>query len=87
MTPHLVQRGEPPSYLMRLIFLQLFFDRLPLVEPLALAMNYAKIGAIIGHEISHAFDDQGALFDAEGRYKELVDARRLCPLPGSGGTS
>jgi predicted metalloendopeptidase len=31
------------------------------------AMDYGAIGAVIGHEISHSFDDQGALFDAEGR--------------------
>jgi predicted metalloendopeptidase len=30
-------------------------------------MDYGAIGAVIGHEISHSFDDQGALFDAEGR--------------------
>lgn len=31
------------------------------------AHNYASMGAIIGHEISHSFDDQGSQFDAEGR--------------------
>ena len=30
-------------------------------------MDYGAVGAIIGHEISHSFDDQGALFDASGR--------------------
>jgi predicted metalloendopeptidase len=32
-----------------------------------LVMDYGAIGAVIGHEISHSFDDQGALFDAHGR--------------------
>ncbi len=33
------------------------------------AMNYAAIGAVIGHEISHSFDNLGASFDAEGRLR------------------
>jgi putative endopeptidase len=30
-------------------------------------VNYGAIGFVIGHEISHEFDDQGAQFDAQGR--------------------
>ena len=30
-------------------------------------MDYGAIGAVIGHEISHSFDDSGSLFDASGR--------------------
>ncbi|HKR65031.1 MAG TPA: M13 family metallopeptidase [Thermoanaerobaculia bacterium] len=33
------------------------------------AVNYGAIGVVIGHEISHGFDDQGAKFDAQGRLK------------------
>src|SRR5262249_41368135 len=40
----------------------------PYFDPAAdAACNYGSIGATIGHEISHSFDDQGSQFDARGR--------------------
>ena len=34
-----------------------------------LAMDYGAMGGIIGHEVSHSFDNQGALFDSKGRLR------------------
>ena len=42
-----------------------FFD--PNADP---AVNYGGIGAVIGHELSHHFDDQGRKFDPKGNFSE-----------------
>ncbi len=42
----------------------------PFFDPRAdAAFNYGAIGSVIGHEISHSFDNNGALFDSTGRLR------------------
>ena len=42
----------------------------PFFDPEApAAVNYGAIGTVIGHEISHTFDSEGAAFDSQGRVR------------------
>ena len=48
------------------------------------AMDYGAIGAVIGHEISHSFDDQGSQFDEKGRLRNWWTAEDRAHFEASG---
>ncbi|MBC2664754.1 M13 family metallopeptidase [Novosphingobium flavum] len=48
------------------------------------AFNYGAIGAVIGHEISHSFDNNGAGFDARGRLRNWWTAADLAKFNRAG---
>ncbi len=57
-----------------------FFD--PKADP---AVNYGGIGAVIGHELSHHFDDQGSKYDSKGQLTDWwtpQDVARFTALTG-----
>lgn len=65
MTPHTVNAYYYPS--MNEIVFPAAILQPPFFDPEADdAVNYGGIGAVIGHEIGHGFDDQGSQFDAQG---------------------
>ena len=49
------------------------------------AVNYGGIGAVIGHEISHGFDDEGAAFNADGNLIDWWTADDLAKFTALGG--
>ncbi len=56
-----------------------FFD--PNADP---AINYGGIGAVIGHEISHHFDDQGAKYDENGRLADWWTPQDMAAFEAAG---
>jgi predicted metalloendopeptidase len=57
----------------------------PYFDPKAdAAINYGAIGATIGHEISHSFDDSGSQFDAQGRFANWWTPDDLAHFQASG---
>jgi len=48
------------------------------------AMNFGAVGASIGHEVSHSFDDQGAMFNADGQLKNWWTPADLAHFQASG---
>lgn len=50
------------------------------------AINYGGIGAVIGHEISHGFDDSGSRYDANGNLVNWWSDEDLAQFTGLGGS-
>lgn len=68
MTPQLVNAVNMPA--MNALNFPAAILQPPFFDPARTdAMNYAAIGAVIGHEVSHSFDNLGSTFDAHGRLR------------------
>ncbi len=77
MSPQTVNAYHDPSRLVICfpagILQAPFFDK-----HFTAAQNFGGIGMVIGHELTHAFDDQGSQFDADGnvRHWQTVDEKK-----------
>ena len=79
MTPQTVNAYNQPTF-NEVVFPASILQP-PVFDPKAdPAVNYGAIGATIGHEMSHGFDDEGRKFDAHGRLTDWwtpADAQRF----------
>jgi putative endopeptidase len=76
MTPPTVNAYYSPS--MNEIVFPAGIMQPPFFDPKADdAVNYGGMGAVIGHEMTHGFDDQGAQFDAQGNLRNWWGASDL----------
>ncbi len=68
MTPPTINAGYYPTY--NAIVFPAGILQFPFFDPNADdAINYGGIGMVIGHEMTHGFDDQGAQYDKDGNLK------------------
>jgi putative endopeptidase len=81
MSPPTVNASYQPSFneilLPAGILQPPFFD--PAVDD---AFNYGAIGTVIGHEMTHGFDDQGSQFDAQGNLRNWWSPADLASFKG-----
>jgi predicted metalloendopeptidase len=83
MTPHLVNAVNLPA--MNAMNFPAAILQPPYFDPHRPAvLDYGAIGATIGHEVSHSFDDSGALFDSKGRLRNWWTPEDLKHFKASG---
>ena len=83
MVPHLVNAVNLP--VMNAINIPAGILQPPFFDPdQPQVMDYGAVGAVIGHEISHSFDDEGALFDASGRLSDWWTPADLAHFQSAG---
>lgn len=57
----------------------------PFYDPsLPIEVNLGAVGAVIGHELGHGIDDQGAMFDAKGKLRQWMDDKDLAQFKERG---